>query len=425
MLNRNIPPRTKKIKSINFCFPEKHSFQNGINTYVLGSETAPVIKLDIIFKSGIENAEKKLEPTFANSMLKEAPQGMTSNETADFFDYYGAYIQNFISNNTSGLRLFVPQRFFVKVLPVFADLIQNPAFIEEDFSILKEKSKESIKVNLTKTKYIAAKGINNQLFGDFHPRGWLVKPEDVDTINLKDVKKFSNTYFSSKNCFIIASGSVNTETIKLIEKHFSKEFGNNKFVKKPTNKRIFSEKEIFKHYEMPNAVQSSIYLAKNLGKLRDEEIVDIGILNTVLGGYFGSRLMKNIRENKGYTYGIDSFLTDYDDCTVLKISSELATKYVKKTIKEIFKEIEKLTTTPISNSELNLVKNYSSGEILSSIDGVFQNSIIWEKIISSQRQENLINLQFERLQNITSDELMQIAQKHLNKEEFFTAIAGS
>ena len=135
--------------------------------------------------------------------------------------------------------------------------------------------------------------------------------------------------------------------------------------------------------------------------------------------------MKNIRENKGYTYGIGSFLTDYDDCTVLKISSELATKYVKKTIKEIFKEIEKLTTTPISNSELNLVKNYSSGEILSSIDGVFQNSIIWEKIISSQRQENLINLQFERLQNITSDELMQIAQKHLNKEEFFTAIAGS
>lgn len=424
MLNRSIPPRTKKIKSINFSFPEKYQFQNGINTFVFNSEISPVIKLDIIFKSGFENATKKLLPSFSNFMLKEASQGMNANETAEFFDYYGAFIQNFVTNNTSGLRLFVPKKYFFNVLPTFANLIQTPAFPEEEFLILKEKNKESIKLNLTKTRYTAMKGINNQLFGDFHPRGWLLSPDDSDLINLNEIKEYSFTNFSSKNCSIHVSGSVDNGTIKQIEEYFSKNFGDTK-IKKNKNENKFSTKDTSKYYQIPNAVQSSIYMAKNLGKLSDEEIIDIGILNTILGGYFGSRLMKNIREEKGYTYGINSFLTDYDNCTVLKITSDLASKYVDPTIKEIFNELEKLATKPISNSELNTIKNYISGEILSSIDGVFQHSAIWEKLISSNRNENFINQQFERLKNISAAEIKQIANKIFNKSDFYTAIAGN
>lgn len=423
MINRKINPSVKEIKGINFRRPEKYMLNNGIQTYLFPSQNSPVIKLDVIFNAGVEKENIKLQSNFANSLLKEAPAGMTPNDTAEYFDFYGAFIESFTGNDTGGLRLYVPQRYFSDVLPVFADLLKNPLLPKKEFEILQTKNREAIRNNLRKTKYNAMKGLNNQLFGDNHPRGALITPEDPSKIMLEDIRKFVNDYYSSANCFIQIAGMADTTTIDLCNCYLGNKFGNTEI--KTHNKSIIHESNNrLKYIEMPDAVQSSIYIGKNLGKLNEDELIDVGILNTVLGGYFGSRLMKNIREDKGYTYGIGSFLAEYNDCTALKITADVGTDVTKNAIDEIYKEIEKLFTSKIPSSELTLVQNFISGDMLAAFDGVFQTAAIWEKLVTTGRTSSFIKKQTNRVRNITSKDLLICAQKHMGREGFHTVVAG-
>jgi zinc protease len=423
MINRKTSPAVKEIKSINFVRPENYKLQNGINTYLFSSQNSPVIKLDVIFNAGIEKENIKLQSVFANSLLKEAPIGMTSNETAEYFDFYGAFIESFTGNDTGGLRLYVPQRYFGDVLPIFADLFKNPLLPEKEFEILQTKNREAIRNNLRKTKYNAMKGLNNQLFGDDHPRGALVSPDDSTKIILDDIQRFVKDYYSSANCFIQIAGMADSTTVDLCNRYFGSKFGNTE-IKTHSAKLARESNNYLKYIEMPDAVQSSIYIGKNLGKLNEDELIDIGILNTVLGGYFGSRLMKNIREDKGYTYGIGSFLAEYNDCIALKITADVGADVTKNAIDEIFKEIEKLQTSKIPASELKLVQNFISGDMLAAFDGVFQTAAIWEKLITTGRSAGYIKKQTERVRNISSADLLKCAQKHFGKEGFHTVVAG-
>lgn len=423
MINRKNSPAVKEIKAINFRRPEKYKLNNGINTYLFPSQNSPVIKLDIVFNAGIEKESIKLQSAFANSLLKEAPIGMTPNDTAEYFDFYGAFIESFTGNDTSGLRLYVPQRYFSDVLPVFADLFKNPLLPQKEFEILQTKNREAIRNNLRKTKYNAMKGLNNELFGDSHPRGALVTPDDSSKLELKDIQNFVKDYYSSPNCFIQIAGMTDSTTVELCNRYLGNSFGNTN-LKSHNSPIAIESKTQLRYIEMPEAVQSSLYIGKNLGKLSEDELIDLGILNTVLGGYFGSRLMKNIREDKGYTYGIGSFIAEYNDCVALKITADVGADVTKNAIDEIFKEIEKLRANKIPASELKLVQNFVSGDMLAAFDGVFQTAAIWEKLITTGRSASYIKKQTERVRSINSTDLLKCAQKHLGKEGFHTVVAG-
>lgn len=423
MINRKISPAIKEIKAINYRRPEKYKLDNGIITYLFPSLNSPVIKLDVIFNAGSEKESIKLQSVFANSLLKEAPIGMTPNETAEYFDFYGAFIESFSGNDNSGLRLYVPQRYFTDVLPVFADLLKNPLLPANEFEILQTKNREAIRNNLRKTKYNAMKGLNNQLFGDSHPRGSLVSPDDASKIKLEDIRRFVKDYYSSSNCFIQIAGMANSETIELCNRYLGSNFGNTE-TKIHTAAIAVESKNPFNYIEMPDAVQSSIYIGKNLGRLSEDELIDVGILNIVLGGYFGSRLMKNIREDKGYTYGIGSFIAEYNDCAAIKITADVGAEVTKNAIDEIYKEIEKLRTYKIPAGELNLVQNFVSGDMLAAFDGVFQTAAIWEKLISTGRSASYIKKQTDRIRTINSSDLLQCAQKHFGNVGFHKVVAG-
>jgi zinc protease len=423
MINKKTSPAVKEIKDITFRRPQKYKLDNGIITYLFPSSNSPVIKLDVIFSAGSEKESIKLQSVFANSLLKEAPIGMTPNETAEYFDFYGAFIESFSGNDNSGLRLYVPQRYFTDVLPVFADLFKNPLLPAKEFEILQTKNREAIRNNLRKTKYNAMKGLNNQLFGDSHPRGSLVLPEDATKLKLEDIRSFVKDFYSSANCFIQIAGMANSETIDLCNQYLGSNFGNNEI--KTHNAAIAVEsKNPLKYIEMPEAVQSSLYIGKNLGKLNEDELIDVGILNVVLGGYFGSRLMKNIREDKGYTYGIGSFLAEYNDCVAIKITADVGAEVTKSAIDEIYKELEKLRTYKIPARELKLVQNFISGDMLAAFDGVFQTAAIWEKLISTGRSASYIKKQTKRVRSITSTDLLKCAHKHLGTDGFHTVVAG-
>ncbi len=423
MINRNIEPKVKEISKINLMKPEKHILKNGTNLYAFRSDSSPVVKLDIVFNAGIEYETKKLIAVFANALIKEAPKGMMPDETSEYFDFYGSHIESFTGNDTAGLRLYVPKRFLKDVLPVFADLIKNPSLPDKEFEILQSKHFETLKNNLQKTKYVSMRGLNTELFGTNHPRGFEIIPEDVWLMRKTDINDFVDRHYSLADSFMLISGMCDDESISLCNKYFFDNSSKNNNQAKPDFKILESNKEI-RLYPIDSAVQSSIYIGKSLGKLTENEITDISILNTVLGGYFGSRLMKNIREDKGYTYGIGSFIAEYNDCAALKITADVGVDVTQMAIDEIYKEISLLCEKKIHYAELNLVRNFMLGDMLASFDGVFQNASIHEKLISTGKSKNFIKNQISRIKNITASELQDLSVKYLDKKGFHTVVAG-
>jgi zinc protease len=151
----------------------------------------------------------------------------------------------------------------------------------------------------------------------------------------------------------------------------------------------------------------------------------LSVLVTILGGYFGSRLMANIREEKGYTYGIGSFVLSLKHVSYLVISTEVGNEYVELTLKEIAIEMKKLQTEPVSENELETVKSYLLGEFLRDFDGPFALSGSFKAINDFDLDYSFYDRYLTVLRNLTSGELMQLAQQYLNPEDFYTVVAGS
>ncbi|NCC87645.1 MAG: insulinase family protein [Clostridia bacterium] len=423
MINRNIAPQTIIPNKVEFLQPEEllSSSSEGFKMFGFYSPNAPVVKLDLIFNAGVEYQTKSLQAVFANSLIKEAPIGKNPDEVAEYFDFYGSYIEAFAGIDTAGLRLYVPSKHFVDVIQLLIDIISNPLLPEQEFELMQKKYFQSIKNNLKKTKYVAMRGLNLEFFGETHPLGYMVEPDDVYKVTYDDVVDFVRKYYSLDNCTAIISGDYNVDMVNSLRNAITTKEANtqDKVIINPVG---FTKN--IKVYNFDDAVQSSIYGGIDLGNPSDEDRLYLNVLNTVFGGYFGSRLMKNIREDKGYTYGIGSFISETKSTVLLKIVSDVGVDVTNQAIAEIYKEIDLLKTETISAEELNLVKNYMIGDLITSLDGVIPNAMFFEKLLAKGRTMNYIDAQVKAIMSITPQIVLEYAQKYLNTEKMCIVVAG-
>jgi predicted Zn-dependent peptidase len=178
---------------------------------------------------------------------------------------------------------------------------------------------------------------------------------------------------------------------------------------------IIPRKEVF---------QSAIRVGKELFNRHHTDYAGMQVLNTVLGGYFGSRLMKNIREDKGYTYGIGSMIISLHHSGYFVIASEVGTGVTKKAVKEVFVEINRLRNELIPENELSLVKNYIMGQIIRMFDGPFATADTIKSILEYGLDFDYYDRTIETIMGITAVELRDLANKYLKPETFTEIIAG-
>lgn len=436
MLKIKKEPKIKALQKLHLSKLKKEKLDNGLVLYYLESQAAEIVKLDVIFNAGSDIENQALTANFANNLIKEATKTQNSEEIAELFDYYGSSIANFVTNDKSGLRLNAPFDFFAQIFPVFADLILNPSLPEKEFELLKKRYIENLKNSEQQTSYQAQTNINALIFGNENSRGRLISQKDVEDLKLEHLKSYISNYYIAKNCFIFVVGANIKNVIKSVKDYFVNpkiENWNKNLCLKPAKKNLIFSKsmEKYKFIKVENAVQSTVCIAKNIKNLSSDEFIKLEILNTILGGYFGSRLMKNIREKKGYTYGIYSFLTKYNDCVVLKIISDVGTDFAKETVKEIFNEIRKLCNKKLSDSELTRVVNYTQGDLLSYTDGIFSQAEFYRAMLIKNRSLQTIYQMQKILKTIDSKTIKKIAvnylsiiQKQTEEESFFTVVAG-
>jgi zinc protease len=169
----------------------------------------------------------------------------------------------------------------------------------------------------------------------------------------------------------------------------------------------------------PNGVQGAIRLARPFPNRHHPDFPKVQVLNNIFGGFFGSRLMTNIREDKGYTYGIHSYLQNLIHETAWMISTEAGRDVCAATITEVYKEMERLRNEPIDVEELNLVRNFMMGSLLGDLDGPFQIITRWKSYILNQVDENYFYNAIQTIKTISAEELQHLAQQYLQPDDFY------
>jgi len=212
-------------------------------------------------------------------------------------------------------------------------------------------------VNSQKVSVLARRRFNELLFGDKHPYGIDVKDEDFDKIDTNKVKAFFNTHYNSNNCTIFVSGKMpKTLLNKLGELFGNSKWGKSDHIVTEPNCILDTTQQQKHLIEKADAIQSAIKVGRVLFNKTHPDYFHFQVLNTILGGYFGSRLMANIREDKGYTYGIGSGLASLVHGGYFSISTEVGSDVTEKALKEIYHEVNVLRTDLVGKDELQTVK---------------------------------------------------------------------
>lgn len=423
-LNRKIQPKYEEINKIDIPLSKSIKLDNDIPVVVINAGTQDIIKLDLLFYAGDWMQNKALVACLTNEMLKEGTKSYSSFQISEKLDFYGAFVHQSTSKDSAQVTLFTLRKFLKETIEIFEDIIKNPIFPIDEFVKFVNKKKQHFQIEQSKVSNLSRDKFFEQVFGQENPYGKIEKLSDFDNVNAGELKEFHEKYYNANNCKIIISGKVDEHDIKILNNTFG---GNDWSAKEEIKFPVYELSQTSTELSIVNrkdAVQSAIFVGKKTINKRNNDYIKLQITNTILGGYFGSRLMKTLRENKGYTYGISSILMSFQNSGVFFIVTEVGADNTKNAVDNILTEISKLRNEPVLYAELNLVKNYLLGSILRMFDGPFAISSAWKSLIEFDMDIEYFEKTIDIIKNISSKEIMHIANKYLNEQTMAKVIAG-
>ncbi len=422
--NRKKTPEIRTVEKIQFPTVEQIVLPGGTELYALDMGDEDVIKVDLLVEAGSWYQHKNLAASSCCEMLSEGTTSYTSKQIADLMDYYGAFIMNSTTKDMAFLSLFSLKKHLAHTLPVLAELFFAPVFPKSELDIYLKKKHHSWTIENEKTSALVRKRFQEALFGVAHPYGIQPKEEDFSSLQQNDLIKHHTTNYRPSRLKILVSGKLDRDVMQLIEKLFNQSVPETKSEIQPQKVELepASKRKIYIHKK--NAAQSSLRIGnRTIGKAHPD-FIGLDMLNTVLGGYFGSRLMKSIREEKGYTYGIGSVLVPLAHNSYWSVVSELGNQYLEPALEAVYDEIEKLRKVPISDEELLLVKNYMMGDLQRSFDGPFSTSTVYKGLIENNLDLSYPEQYMKTIKSLDADDLKKLAQKYLKPEEMYEVVAG-
>jgi predicted Zn-dependent peptidase len=423
-LNRNLPPQFKTIEHVDIPKSKQEVLSNEIPVHIISGGSQDVLKIEMIFNAGIWHQKSPLIAGTCNSMLNEGTEKYSAAQLAEKFDFYGAYIAYNNSQHDASVCLYTLNKYLDETLDLLEEIIKRPTFPKKEFKTILSNKKQSYLVNREKTNALAKEKFNSLIYGDKHPYANIFKASVFDEVQLDDIKTYYKDRYTSDNCRIIVSGKMDKSILTKIEDRFGASAWNTKSSNIEIKHEFLSsdEKKVF--VLKKDAVQSSIRIGRPLFNKTHPDFAGIMLLNLVLGGYFGSRLMQNIRENKGYTYGINSILLSHLESGHFAIVTEVGKDVCEAAISEIYKEINRLRVELVPEEELNLVKNFFSGEMLRSFDSPFALSESLRGNLPFGFDNSYYEKFLQEIKGTSSQKIMDLANTYFKEEDLYEIVVG-
>ena len=423
-MDRTIQPEIQPLKNFHIQTPVRTTLPNGIPLTVINAGEQEVVRMDVLFSGGRWQQSQKLQALFTNRMLREGTTKYTAATIAEKLDYYGSWLELSSSSEYAYITVYSLNKYLAKTLEVVESMIKEPLFPQKELQTILDTNIQQYLVNTSKVDFLAHRSLLKSLYGEQHPCGKIVMEEDYHTITPEVLREFYERHYHSGNCSIFLSGKVTDDIISRVTDIFGIPFGQHQLQMPKSSfpfaaipeKRIFTERE--------DAMQSAVKMGCTTITREHPDYPKLRVLMTLFGGYFGSRLMSNIREDKGYTYGISAGVVFYPDSGLLIVSTETDNEYVEPLIQEVYHEIDRLHQEPVSAEELRMVRNYMLGEMCRSYESPFSLSDAWIFIATSGLKDDYFARSLQAVNEITPAEIQDLAQRYLCKETLKEVIAG-
>jgi predicted Zn-dependent peptidase len=399
---------------------QKYILKNGAEVYAIDAGAEEVVQVECVFFAGNWFEPKNLVAASTNFMLKNGTSTKTAFQINEHFEYYGSYLNRSCYNETATLSLHTLTRHLPALLPVVKELLTDSVFPEAEIETYKQNMKQRLNVNLKKSDFIAGRLIDAYLYGEEHPYGRYSQLQDFDAITREELTQFYQKHYAGGKFIVFVSGKLPANIFELLNNSLGDlANGTVSIAGIPTTPAPDKKYRITND---PNGVQGSIRMGTPFPNRHHPDFLGVQVLNNIFGGYFGSRLMSNIREEKGYTYGIHSYLENHIQQSAWVISTEAGRDVCEAALVEVYKEMERLRNEPVDAEELALVRNYMIGIILGDLDGPFHIVNRWKNIILNGLSESYFYDQMATIKEISASELQTLANKYLVADNFYELV---
>lgn len=419
MLDRTVPPPFVKSATFDLIRPEEQTLTNGVKVFFIPGGSQDVLKIEFIFYSGRWFEDKTAAAYFTAQLLSKGTRSKTAFEIASIFDQYGAHLEVSPGLDFLSISVYTLNKSLTPVLSLLLEILSEPEFPQKEFKQTKSVFLQNLKVNNEKTSYVASQAFRKNLFGEQHPYGAEVDEPNVEALSVKDFRKHFEMYHHSPMVF--AAGKIDAPNKELILQKLGQFMGSKT---RPQKQHRVVEGPRGAYIEKKESVQSSIRMGKRSIVRSSPDYVPVLFVSHILGGYFGSRLMKNIREEKGLTYGISASLHALRHESYLVIGADVNKENKELTFDEVRKELHILRSEPISSEELETTRNHFIGSLQAEITTPFAHA---EKIktiklfdLPSDHYQKMI----QRIDALTPDEIIAVGEKYFHEESFNQVAVG-
>lgn len=404
-------PEIKPIQQVQLPKVDQLSLSNGIPVYILGGSTQEVVKLEIIIAAGRPYEDIRTASRTISSLLKEGTTSRSGEKIANELEFYGITFSTSCDIDHIKISTYTLTKYFEKALEIVTDVLMNCIFPQQELDQFKSNVKQRLEIDLMKNDVLAYRALTESLYGSDHPYGYNSTFENYNALTRKQLEQEYSETIGTDRCTIFLSGNINNSIIKSLESAFSP-------FQKTSNRNIkqldssIPQPDQIK-IDSPNPYQSALRYGRRLFGRQHQDYAGISVLSTLLGGYFGSRLMSNIREDKGYTYNIYSGIDTMVHDGYFYISTEVGKEYLEDTKYQVRHEMDRLMQDLVPDTELRMVKNYIAGNYLNMLDGPLKSSRVVRNIICSNMGLEEFDKIITKTLTISAEEIRDLAIKYL------------
>lgn len=399
---------------------DKFTLRNGVNVYAVNAGAEEVLSFEWVFFAGNWQEEKNLVAATTNFLLRNGTSKKSAFQINEHFEYYGSYLNRACYNETATITLHCLSKHVTELLPMVKELITDSTMPQNELDVYRQNMKQRLKVNLKKSDFVASRLIDVYLYGENHPYGKYSKEEDFNELSREELLQYYKKYYQEGKMIFFVAGKLPANLAQLLDDNFGD-------LPNKTNDApaIIVKPSIEKKFRVTNdeaGVQGSIRIARPFPNRHHPDFLKVQVLNALFGGFFGSRLMSNIREDKGYTYGIYSYLLNHVNESGWMISTEAGKDVCEATIAEVYKEMKDLREELVEDEELLLVRNYMMGGLLGDLDGPFQIIARWKNIVLNGLTEQYFYESIDTIKSLSPKEIQDLSQKYLQPDDFYELV---
>lgn len=422
-MDRSQAPETFPFSTPEFARPESLRLSNGIPCFFWQQDDYKLIRLDVRIQAGSSLQSRPGIALATLKMLQEGTQRHPGEQWAEALDAEGAFIENLPDRDFATLSLHFPQQAAARVLALLKEMLTEPQFQDARLELLKFQQRQSLAINMEKTAYLAYRDLSTALYTEKHPYGRFLSPEDIDAWKVEEMEAFFHSLYVPSAMRVFMAGNLTAEVRRLLDENLGS------LPQRPYT--AVSPAEVTEstpcscRRKKDGSVQASVCMGRVLFRRTHEDWMQMNLLNRVLGGYFGSRLMTEIRERSGLAYGIYSHLTSMLHAGHFYIAADVNAEAADVAVEKIRRELTRLCEEKIPEAELQRVRKYEFGSLLRSFDGLFQQMERFMDVADYGLDSAYWDAYAQAITTLDADGLQELARRTLSPESMTVAVVGA